>query len=230
MRLIWRSLAKSSQTCTSLWCTGLSGAHRTVSGAQAGAETNSLLSGITKDVVAKIHETVRWANNAHANVRQRDQRATRGQSQWSLGRTRLSGVPRGPRDQRSASPKKERNWALFMSCGAPDYPVRQPTEGKNCLPNGDPTAPSCLRAIKGTPRSMEHNTKPPLNILRRLDSASTHPDHCDWDLSTCRVVNSLHCVLCARVLTCVRDFAATLAFACISFPPLLLWFSLRSIL
>jgi hypothetical protein len=58
-------------------------------------------------------------------------------------------------------------------------PVRQPTEGKNCLPNGDPIAPSCLGAIKGTPMHMEHNNKPPLNILRCLDTASTHPDHCD---------------------------------------------------
>jgi hypothetical protein len=85
-------------------------------------------------------------------------------------------VPRGPRAQRSASPGKERNRALFMSGGASDCPVRQPAEGKNCLPNGDPTAPSCLGAIKRTPRHMEHNTKPPLNILRCLDSASTHPD------------------------------------------------------
>jgi hypothetical protein len=90
----------------------------------------------------------------------------------------VSGVPRGSRVQRSASPKKETNRALSMSGGAPDCPVCQQTEGKNCLPNGDPTALSCLRAIKGTPRCMEHNTKPPLNILRCLDSASTHPDLC----------------------------------------------------
>jgi hypothetical protein len=70
-----------------------------------------------------------------------NQRATRGQSQWSLGHTGLFGVhrtlsdvPSGPRVQRSASPKKERNHALFMSGGAPDCPVRQQTEGKNCLP------------------------------------------------------------------------------------------------
>jgi hypothetical protein len=90
----------------------------------------------------------------------------------------VSGVPRGPRAQRSASPEKERNRALFMSGGAPDCPVRQPTEGKNCLPNGDPTASSRLGAIKGIPRRMEHYTKPSLNILRRIDSASMHPDHC----------------------------------------------------
>jgi hypothetical protein len=52
-------------------------------------------------------------------------------------------------------------------------------ESKNCLPNGTPTAPSCLGAIKGTPRHMEHDTKHPLNILRRLDFATTHLDHRD---------------------------------------------------
>jgi hypothetical protein len=88
-------------------------------------------------------------------------------------------VPSGLRVQRSASPKKERNRALLMYGGVPDCPVRQLTEGKNCLPNGDPTTPSCLGDIKGTPRHMEQYTKPPLNILRRLDSASTHPEHCD---------------------------------------------------
>jgi hypothetical protein len=62
---------------------------------------------------------------------------------------------------------------LFMSGGASDYSVRHPTEGKNCLPNGIPSAPSCLGVIKGTPRHLEHNTKPPLNTLRRLDSTTT---------------------------------------------------------
>jgi hypothetical protein len=88
-------------------------------------------------------------------------------------------VPRRPRAQRSASPEKERDRALFMSGGAPDCLVRQPVEGKNCLPNGDPTAPSCLGAIKWTPRRMEHDTKPPLNILRCLDFANMHPGHRD---------------------------------------------------
>jgi hypothetical protein len=73
----------------------------------------------------------------------------------------LSGATRGPRAQRSALPEKERNRALFMSGGAPDSPVRQPTEGKYCLPNGDPTAPTCLGAIKGTPRRM--STTPSLH-------------------------------------------------------------------
>jgi hypothetical protein len=74
--------------------------------------------------------------------------------------------------------KEGKKSCTVMSGGAPDCPVRQRTEDKNCLPNGDPTAPSCLGAIKGTPRRMEQKTKPPLNIIRHLDSASTHPDHC----------------------------------------------------
>jgi hypothetical protein len=74
--------------------------------------------------------------------------------------------------------------ALLMSGGAPDCPVRHPTEGKNCLPNGTPTAPSCLGAIKGTLRRMEHNTKHSLIILRRLDFATMHSDHYVRYLST----------------------------------------------
>jgi hypothetical protein len=114
-----------------------------------------------------------------------NQRTTRGQSQRSLGHTGLSGVqrtmsvvPRGPQVQQSALPSMEINRALFMSSGASDCLMHQQTEGKNCLPNGAPTAPCCLGAIKGTPRHMEQDTKPPLNILRHLDSASTHLDHC----------------------------------------------------
>jgi hypothetical protein len=42
---------------------------------------------------------------------------------------------------------------------APDCLVRQATEGKNFLLEMLSTAPSCLGAIKGTPRRMEENTK-----------------------------------------------------------------------
>jgi hypothetical protein len=52
--------------------------------------------------------------------------------------------------------------------GAPDCPVRHPTEGKNSLPCWPPTAPSCLGAIKGTPRRMEESPKHTLSIPRLL--------------------------------------------------------------
>jgi hypothetical protein len=48
---------------------------------------------------------------------------------------------------------------------APDCPVRQSIEGQICLPGMLSTAPSCLGAIKGTPRRMEEDTKHSLNIL-----------------------------------------------------------------
>jgi hypothetical protein len=89
-----------------------------------------------------------------------------------------------------------------MSGGAPDCPVCHPTEGKNCLPIGSPTAPSCLGAIKGTLRRMEQNTKDSLNILIRLDFTTMHSDHRVKDLSTVWVVNSLRRVLCSCLGLC----------------------------
>jgi len=93
-------------------------------------------------------------------------------SQRSEGGTGLSGVhrtvsgaPTAPKCQRSASLKKERNPHRTVSGGALDCPVRQATEGKNCLPGMLSTAPSCLGAIKGTPRRMEESTKQPLSIV-----------------------------------------------------------------
>jgi hypothetical protein len=44
---------------------------------------------------------------------------------------------------------------------APDCPVRPTTEGKIGLLDLLSTAPSCLGAIKGTPRRMEETTKQP---------------------------------------------------------------------
>jgi hypothetical protein len=56
----------------------------------------------------------------------------------------------------------------WLSGGASDYPVRHPIEGKDSLPCWPPTAPSCLGAIKGTPRRMEESPKHTLSIPRLL--------------------------------------------------------------
>jgi hypothetical protein len=56
----------------------------------------------------------------------------------------------------------------WLSGGAPDCPVRHLTEGKDSLPCWPPTAPSCLGAIKGTPRRMEESPKHTLSIPRLL--------------------------------------------------------------
>jgi hypothetical protein len=52
-------------------------------------------------------------------------------------------------------------------------PVRQATEGKISLPGMFSTAPSCLGAIKGTPRRME-NIKHTQSIPKHQDFDSTH--------------------------------------------------------
>jgi hypothetical protein len=127
-----------------------------------------------------------------ANGRPRDPRETRGRANGRKGApdclvcTGLSGVhrtvsgaPTAPKRQRSASPKKERNPHRTVSGGAPDCPVRQATEGKNCLPGMQSTAPSCLGAIKGTLRRMEEYTKHSLSIPKHQDFDSAQLILCD---------------------------------------------------
>jgi hypothetical protein len=91
----------------------------------------------------------------------------------------VSGAPTAPRLQRSASPNKERDPHRTVSGGAPDCPMRQATEGNNCLLEMLSTAPSCLGAIKGTPRRMEEYTKHSLSILKHQDFDSAHLILCD---------------------------------------------------
>jgi hypothetical protein len=91
----------------------------------------------------------------------------------------VSGALMAPKCQRSALPNKERDPHRTVSGGAPDCPVRQATEGKNCLLELLSTAPSCLRAIKGTPRCMEEHTKHSLSIPKHQDFNSAHSILCD---------------------------------------------------
>jgi hypothetical protein len=93
-----------------------------------------------------VHWTVRWCTGLSgestatvANGRPRNQRATRGPRQWSVGHTGLSGVhrtvsgaPTTPEDQRTAVSDMEGDHApnCYRSC-----PVHHSTEGKDCLPN-----------------------------------------------------------------------------------------------
>jgi hypothetical protein len=114
-----------------------------------------------------------------ANGRPRDPRETRGRANGQKGSTGLFGVPTAPKRQRSALPNKEGDPHRTMSGGAPDCPVRQATEGKNCLPGMHSTAPSCLGAIKGTPRRMEEYTKHSLSIPKHQDFDSAYLILCD---------------------------------------------------
>jgi hypothetical protein len=114
--------------------------------------------------------------------------------QRSDGGTRLSGVhrtvsgaPTAPNLQWSAAPKQESN--LHRTCYSTCPVVHQSTEGKNCLPGLLSTAPSCLGAIKGTPRRMKENTKHTLSILDHSHSVYTHSIDILSDLSFVLVVN-----------------------------------------
>jgi hypothetical protein len=110
-----------------------------------------------------------------------------------------------------------------VSGGAPDCPVRQSTEGKNCLPGMLSTAPSCLRAIKGTPRRMEDDTKHTLSILDHSHFVLVHSFDILSDLSSVLVrtlrysfeLKSWSCV-CAYCcgLVCVSHPILTFVFIC----------------
>jgi hypothetical protein len=81
------------------------------------------------------------------------------------GHRTVSGAPTATNLQWSATPELEGDHAADMNSGCP---VRHPTEGKDSLPCWPPTTPSCLGAIKGTPRRMEESLKHTLSILRLL--------------------------------------------------------------
>jgi hypothetical protein len=103
-----------------------------------------------------------------------------------------------------------------LSGGAPDCPVHHPTEGKFGLPSWPPTAPSCLGAIKGTPRCMEESPKHSLSILRLPHSVSTHLIDCVSDLSSILVVNSLCYVSSSSLALCA---CVCCGFVCVALQP-----------
>jgi hypothetical protein len=97
-----------------------------------------------------------------------------------------------------------------VSGGAPDCPVRQATEGKNCLPGMLSTAPSCLGAIKGTPRRMEEDTKHSLSIVDHSHFILAHLFDILSDLSSVLVRTSRYC-LELKSWSCVCVFAVDLS-------------------
>jgi hypothetical protein len=137
------------------------------------ARANWPLSGIHRRRTTIIHRTVRSARDTWPSQRLEGGTGLSGVHRTCPVHQRLSGC------QRSAAPVKERNRAPDSVRCAPDCPVRQTTEGKNCLPRLLSTAPSCLGAIKGTPRRMEEYTKHSNNISKHQDLDSAHLFHCD---------------------------------------------------
>jgi hypothetical protein len=172
-----RELAVYSQLLLSLGAPGCpvcqSGCTR-LSGAPGWALANWPLSGIRRRRTTIIHRTVRWCTGLSGEptaakatvgraIRARRVAHTNGRLGASDCRCALDSVwcAKQPEDPTVGCARNGRRSApdmlQWLSGGAPDCPVRHPTEGKNCLPRMPPTAPSCLGAIKGTPRRMEES-------------------------------------------------------------------------
>jgi hypothetical protein len=195
-----KDLAEAAKTQCSLGAPDCPVGHRTVSGAPGWLLVNWPLSGIRRRCMAKIHRTVRWCTGlsgeptvGRANGRPCNPRVTRGRANGLMGApdsvrcangSKSSTVGCANLGRRSASDSEQ-----GMSGGAPDCPVRHPTEGKNCIPRMPPTAPSCLGAIKGTPRRMEELEKHTLSILNHSHSVFSHSIDFLSDLSSVLVVN-----------------------------------------
>jgi hypothetical protein len=139
-------------------------------------------------------------------------------SVWCANWPRAATVVCARKGKRSAPDRVQR-----LSGGAPDCPVRHSTEGKDGLPCWPPTAPSCLGAIKGTPRRMEEIYKHSLSILRHPDFVPAHSFHRVSDLSSIRVEDSLCCHLSSSPLLCAW-VCCDLCLVCVVHPNLTLCF------
>jgi hypothetical protein len=78
-------------------------------------------------------------------------------------------------------------------------------------------APSCLGAIKGTPRRMEENTKHTLSILDHSHSVFAHSIDILSDLSSVLVVNFVLFILAQVLAVCAR---IALRLVCVAFSSL----------
>jgi hypothetical protein len=177
-----------------------------------------------------VHRTVRWVNG---RLRQRSA-AQSSRDAWpaptvggghrtvrcASDSVRCANRSRGPTVGCARKGRGSRTGQLqWLSGGAPDCLVRHPTEGNFGLPCWSPTAPSCLGAIKGTPRRMEETHKLTRNILRLQDSNFTHSIHWDSDLSSIWVENSVRCILSSSCDLCAWLCSRFKSCVCCSLPP-----------
>ena len=161
---------------SSVWHTGLSGgAPDSVRCARLDSGEQATLGRIWRRM-AIIHRTVRWCTelSGEPTATSATEAAQSAGDAWPapmVGRGHRT-VWCAPNSVRCANcyesatvvcarigRRSRTGYEQWLSGGAPDCPVRHPTEGKDSLPYWPPMAPSCLRAIKGTPRRMEESSK-----------------------------------------------------------------------
>ena len=160
-----------SQKAVSVWGTGLSGGAPDSVRCARLPRPKRPLSGFSPATSAKIHRTVRCAPDCP--VSQRSAGPTVGRvigarhvAEPTVGRKHRTVRCAPDCTVRQICNGRQRSAALFKEINrAPDCPVRPTTEGKDGLPDLFSTAPSCLGAIKGTPRRMEDNNKHSLSTL-----------------------------------------------------------------
>jgi hypothetical protein len=159
--------------------------HQTVSSAPGWLLANWPLSGIRRRRTTIIHRTVRWCTGlsgepaaARATVGRQIRARRVAHANGRLGApdsVRCANQPEDPTVGCTRNGRRSTPYMLqWLSGAAPDCPVRHPTEGKNCLPCWVPTTPSCLGAIKGTPRRMEESSKHSLIIPKQQGSILVH--------------------------------------------------------
>jgi hypothetical protein len=232
----WKRVGCAQRTAAQSRCTGVSGGAPECP-APGWALVNWPLSGIRRRRTTIIHWTVRWCTGLSGEPTAA--RTTVGRAICARRVAHANGRLGAPDSVRCANQPEDptvgcaRNgrrsasdMLQWLSGGAPNCPVRHPTEGKNCLPCWVPTAPSCLGAIKGTPRHMEETPKHTLSILNLPHSVSAHLIDFLSDLSSVLVVNLLRFIRAQVLAMCVR-IAADL---CVLLPSLTLVPSLRSLL
>ena len=146
------------------------------------SQTKSSLSGNHQRRTAKIHRTVRCAPDCPVSQRSAEPMVGHaicaGHVAEPTARRRhrtvrcapdMSSAPTAPRlPTVDCAVYGKKSGTGHVRC-APDCPVRQSTEGKISLPRLLSTAPSCLGAIKGTPRRMEEYIKHLLSIPKHQD-------------------------------------------------------------
>jgi hypothetical protein len=144
---------------SSVWHTGLSGgAPDSVQCARLNSGEQAAL-GRSRWRTTINHQTIRWCTG-QCPVSQRSA-AQSARDAWPSQRSD-GGTGQCPVCQRlqDCNGRLRQLWKEIghrtVSGGAPDCPVRHPTEGKICLPRLLPTAPRPLVPIKGTPRRLKH--------------------------------------------------------------------------
>jgi hypothetical protein len=135
-------------------CTGLSGGAPDSVRCARLALANWPLSGNRRRRTAINHRTVRWCTGLSGEP-----------TVGRIIRARCVARANGQKRHRTVRCANGRLHQRRKEIRTGQCPMRQATEGKNCLLEMLSTAPSCLGAIKGTHRRMEEYTKHSLSIV-----------------------------------------------------------------